>query len=128
MNKWAVALIVKVENYVKEEIEKGIYASCSLEELRKKNKALYWDILPEQYETSYGNPVYAAKVLGKEMGQLLSFLYTELRGLIVYAFEKREWDFLVGLELFLQVYSEFQEYIKSQKEHHKRCGQKQRSD
>lgn len=101
---------------LKEEIEKGIYASCSLEELRKKNKALYWDILPEQYETSYGNPVYAAKVLGKEMGQLLSFLYTELRGLIVYAFEKREWDFLVGLELFLQVYSEFQgeEYVSPQ--------------
>ena len=28
--------------------------------------------------------------------------------MIVYAWEQKEWDFLVGLELFLQVYSEFE--------------------
>lgn len=93
----------------KEELEVGSYGCLTLEELRRKNREMYQDILPEHYDTSYGNPVYAANRLGKDMGQLLSFLYTELRGMIVYVFEKREWDILVGLELFLQVYSEFED-------------------
>ncbi len=93
---------------LKEQIDAGDYFSCDLNALREKNKALYADILPEHYASSYGNPAYAAEKLGEKHGQLLSFLYTELRGLIVYAFEQRKWDFVVGLELFLQVYSEFQ--------------------
>lgn len=94
---------------LKEEIAEGKYQQFSLEELRKKNKELYEDILPQQYGQSYGNPDYAAEILGKSYGPLFSFLYTELRGLIVYAFEGRNWDILVGLELFLQVYGEFQD-------------------
>ena len=42
------------------------------------------------------------------MELLLSSLYGELRGMIVYAYEDRLWDFLVCLELFLQIYSEFE--------------------
>lgn len=80
----------------------------SLEELRLENTGYYQDILPENYPTSYSSPDYAAKILGEELGVLLSFLYTELRGMIVYAWEQKEWDLLVGLELFLQVYSEFE--------------------
>ncbi len=91
----------------KEELDTGDYIACSLEELQEKNRKLYEDILPEHYEASYGNPAYAVSRLGEKHGQLLSFLYTELRGTIVYAFEGRKWDFVVCLELFLQVYSEF---------------------
>ena len=68
---------------LKEEIAEGKYQQFSLEELRKKNKELYEDILPQQYGQSYGNPDYAAEILGKSYGPLFSFLYTELRGLIV---------------------------------------------
>ncbi len=92
---------------LKEELEAGNYFTCSLEELQDKNKRLYEDILPEYYDESYGNPAYAVDKLGEKHGHLLSFLYTELRGLIVYAFEGRKWDFVVCMELFLQVYSEF---------------------
>lgn len=94
---------------VKDEVQLGKYQQYPLEVLRKKNRELYQDILPDRYARSYGNPAYAAEVLGAEYGPLFSFLYTELRGMIVYAFEGREWDILVGLELFLQVYSEFQD-------------------
>ena len=92
---------------LKEELDAGDYFACSLEELQAKNRKLYEDILPEQYGKSYGNPAYAVSRLGDKYGRLLSFLYTELRGMIVYAFEGRKWDFVVCLELFLQVYSEF---------------------
>lgn len=78
----------------------------SLVELREQNRKLYEDILPENYGNSYGNPAYAAKVLG-EYGQAFTFLYAELRGAVVYAFEKRWWDFTVTLELFLEIYAAF---------------------
>ena len=89
-------------------VETGEMKKLSLEELRLENIGYYQDILPENYPTSYSSPDYAAKILGEDLGVLLSFLYTELRGMIVYAWEQKEWDFLVGLELFLQVYSEFE--------------------
>ena len=38
---------------------------------------------------------------------LFSFLYMELRGTIIYAFEDRMWDMLVSLEIFLEVYQLF---------------------
>ena len=89
-------------------VETGEMKKLSLEEMRLENIGYYQDILPENYPTSYSSPDYAAKILGEDLGVLLSFLYTELRGMIVYAWEQKEWDFLVGLELFLQVYSEFE--------------------
>ena len=92
-----------------DEIAEGRYREYSLDVLRQKNRDMYRDILPENYDTSYGNPAWAADKLGKDYGQMLSFLYTELRGLIVYAFEERVWDMLVGMELFLQVYGEFED-------------------
>ena len=63
-------------------------------------------VLPENYRNSYGNPVYACEKLG-EYGKDFSFLYAELRGIVVYAFEKRLWDITVLLELFLEVYGAF---------------------
>ena len=52
----------------------------TLEELKERNHALYEDVLPENYEESYGNPSFAVKMLGDGYGQLLSFLYAEIRG------------------------------------------------
>lgn len=81
-------------------------ANLSLKELQEQNAVLYEDILPENYGKSYGNPAYAQEVLG-EYGQAFTFLYAELRGAIVYAYEKRIEDLTVTLELFLEVYAAF---------------------
>ena len=80
----------------------------TLGELQAQNYELYQDVLPQNYEKSYGNPVYAQKMLG-EYGRAFTFLYTELHGTIGYAFEKKVWDITVGLELFLEIYSAFSE-------------------
>ena len=82
--------------------------SLSEEELKSRNAQLYADISPENYGTSYGNPACAAKLLG-QYGQAFCFLYAELRGAIVFAFEKRIWDLTVVMELLLEIYSEFSE-------------------
>ena len=79
----------------------------SLEELSDWNHRLYEDILPENYGESFANPDYAADCLGKEFGPLLSFLYTELRGCIVYAFEMRLEYIAILCETFLEVYNLF---------------------
>ena len=59
------------------------------------------------YEQSFANPSYAVQMLGEGVGQILSFIYTEIRGMIVYAFEGREEELLIHMELFLQIHSEY---------------------
>lgn len=83
------------------------WEKLSLEELSDWNHRLYEDILPENYGESFANPDYAADCLGKEFGSLLSFLYTELRGCIVYAFEMRLEYIAILCEIFLEVYNLF---------------------
>ena len=71
------------------------------------NHALYEDILGENYETSYANPEYAAKVFGEELGKLLCFLYTEIRSDIVYAYEQRVEDMVIYNEALIEIYNVF---------------------
>lgn len=73
------------------------------EQLKEQNKRLYSDITGEAYETSYANPVYAVSLFGEEYGQLLSFLYTELRGLAAYAFEEKLFEITIAMELYLEI-------------------------
>lgn len=91
-----------------DEIECGEYKDMELEELERWNKRLYEDIMPEHYETSYANPAYAAEKFGVEYGQLLSFLYTEIRGGIPYVFEKKQEYVTILMELFVEIYNCFE--------------------
>lgn len=90
-------------------IESGTYAGLPLEQLKEWNENLYADILPGQYETSYANPDYAVEKAGRAYGQILSFLYTELRGAIAYVFEGRKEYLDILYELFIEIYNEFEE-------------------
>ena len=78
-----------------------------MEELQERNRQLYEDILPENYGISYANPTYAEEILGKEHGNLLCFLYTELRALIGYVYEDKIFDCVIRMELFLEIYGMF---------------------
>lgn len=82
--------------------------NLSLRELQILNASMYQDVNGEAYENSYANPAYAVKKLG-EYGKLLSFVYSEIRGMIVYAFEKRLFDITICNELFIEIYSSFEE-------------------
>ena len=90
-------------------IESGTYADLPLDELKKWNESLYADILPGQYETSYANTDYAVEKTGREYGQILSFLYTELRGAIPYIFEGRKEYLDILYELFIEIYNAFED-------------------
>ena len=71
-------------------------AKVPLAELQSANKALYAQVLPERYETSFLNPAFAVRELGEEYGRLLSCLYTQLRSTIGYAYEQK-----LGMQLHL---------------------------
>lgn len=88
-------------------VESGELKRAPLSELQKRNKELYQDILPENYGNSYANPAFACKELGEEFGRLLSFLYAELRSLIPYAYEGRQFEITIRMELFLEIYAAF---------------------
>ena len=88
-------------------LKKGGLETASLEELQRRNRALYADILPEHYEESYGNPAYAVGELGEDTGRELCFLYAELRSLIGCVYEDRLEDVVIRMELFLEVYGAF---------------------
>ena len=92
---------------LRQALEMDALDDSSEEEWQALNRELYEDILPENYSLCYGNPDMACAVFGKEIGQMISFLYMELRGAIVFAFEDRERDMLLLMELFLQVYAAF---------------------
>ncbi|MBQ2276515.1 MAG: aminopeptidase [Lachnospiraceae bacterium] len=83
--------------------------TVTLEEKQAKNHALYEDILPENYEHSYGNPTFAVKELGEEFGQLLCFLYAEIRTMIHYSYEQEPYFITILAELWIEIYNLFQQ-------------------
>lgn len=108
------AFFVRTAQFVKElgglveRLKAGYLEQASLKELQEEERKLYADILPEHYGMSFGNPAYAADELGAELGPLLSFLYKELRGGIVSAYEGKLWELTAAGETFIQVYNLFE--------------------
>lgn len=101
------AFVLLVKNIVTM-VEENRLPNLTLKELKSINRALYEDIIVDNYETSYANPTYACERLGDKFGKLLAFLYTELRGIIVYAYESRLYELTIHLELLIEVYNYFE--------------------
>ncbi|MEZ3488163.1 MAG: aminopeptidase [Lachnospiraceae bacterium] len=104
-----MADFVMMIDEVRTELAADSFFKKDMEALAAENRRLYEDILPEAYGTSYANPSYAVQVFGKEYGQILSFLYTELRGCIAYVFEQRTEYLDILYELLIAVYNQFEE-------------------
>jgi len=103
----AQAFIRLVGSIVKMKEEDRL-GKLSLEEQKALNRALYDDIAGDNYLVSYCNPSYANEAFGDKLGKLLSFLMTELRSIIVFAYEGRLHELTIYLELFIQVYNYFE--------------------
>lgn len=84
-------------------------AECTFEELKVENEHIYKDVLAENYETSYANPSFAASKMGEEIGQMLSFLYTEIRSEIAHVYEQKLEYLTICNELFISVYNCFED-------------------
>lgn len=98
--------IISMDDLVNK-VNSGAFDDYSSEALAAYNKSLYEDILPDNYDSSYANPSYACDKLGISFGRLLSFLYVEVRGMILLAYEKRIEEITELMELFLEVCCQF---------------------
>lgn len=96
---------------LKHNIDTKCYENAALEELQRVNTDLYKDVLDstDAYDKSFANPSYACERLGLDYGRLLSFLYIEIRGMIVYAYEKRTAQMTSVAELFVEIYCMFEQ-------------------
>ena len=110
-----------------EKVKSGmpISESCTAGELQQINAALYQDVMPENYETSYCNYEYTRHMFGEKIAEneiedidkreylfadYLTFLCYEFHGLIAAAFEGRVVDLTVWFELFVEVYGIFEDF------------------
>lgn len=100
--KWVLLLLDQ-----RRMLEDGTFETMPLEDLAKANLALYKDILPDNYGGSWANPVYAVSVFGREMGQVMSSLFYELRCMISQVYEGDAERFLTRMELLLEIYCAF---------------------
>ncbi|MCR4640723.1 MAG: aminopeptidase [Lachnospiraceae bacterium] len=69
-----------------------------------KNRRLYEDILPENYEKSWCDPAKACAAFGREYGQLAAAVAAEMRAAIPAAVEGSTESLLIRMELLLQLY------------------------
>ncbi len=90
-------------------IQEGRLSTLDLKEQKGLNRALYEDIMGDNYDSSYTNPSFAADRLGDKYGKLLSFLATELRAIIYYAYEGRLYPITIYMELLIEIYNYFEE-------------------
>ncbi len=93
----------KVYN-VYETLEEYGRDNVSLQQFKQWNDELYADIREPNYSSlSYANPDVAVERFGKELGQPLCFLYTELRALIPSAYQSNLFDLVIYSELFVEI-------------------------
>ena len=98
----AVAKFVNTVFGVYEQLKEGS-EQYDLAQYQEWNTLLYQDILPDHYSESWANPDVAVKAYGTTMGQMLSFLYTEIRSMIPSAYEDELEDLVIFSELFVEV-------------------------
>lgn len=80
------------------------------------NKKLYCEILPDNYDSCYGNPDYVYDLyknsgIGEidDIAKMLCYVYSEIHALVPYAYEKNYEFLTIYLELFIEVYVMFQD-------------------
>lgn len=95
---------------IRGKLEDGWYEAHP-EQWPAMNRAMYEDILPENYAESFANPAYAVSMLGEDMGKLLCFLNAQIRGLIAYIFEGKREIAVAHAELFVQVVCILMDYL-----------------
>lgn len=98
--------------------ENGKLRTLSLEELQNWNNKMYEEFYEKNYNSSYGNPAYAADKFGVEIGQILSFLYYHIAIANKAAYMADRKKLTIMEELFVRVYDCFEndnENISGQK-------------
>lgn len=104
------AFAFEIENLARLQLREEL-DGFTLEELKQLNHRLYADILPEHYAESFADPAYAVKILGADLGVLLSAFYAQFRAAIVFAYECRLTDITILCETLIEIYNMFEDGV-----------------
>lgn len=104
------AFAFEIENLARLQLREEL-DGFTLEELKQLNHRLYADILPEHYAESFADPAYAVKILGTDLGVLLSAFYAQFRAAIVFAYECRLTDITILCETLIEIYNMFEDGV-----------------
>ena len=83
-----IAVFLDKVNAFQEKISKNYFETKNFQELQEENLSLFKNIV--EYKESYCNPAFAVKIFERELGQLLSAIYSDFRSLIKAIFTKND--------------------------------------
>ena len=92
------AVFLDKVNAFQEKISKNYFETKNFQELKEENLSLFKDVI--EYKESYNNPTFAVKIFEKELGQLLSAIYSDFRCLIKAIFTKNDNSILKYKEFY----------------------------
>lgn len=107
-----VAMFLCVVDEILVSTMNGSFFTTSVNKKINLLKDLYIEVKPRNYENSFLNPTYAVYKFGKEIGQILSALYAEMRSCIIYAYDQKYEQVLMREEFFLQIYGMYLESMQ----------------
>ena len=99
----AAEFILKSVEY-EEKFNDQYLKSTSFEDLYNENNKFFHELKPENYEASYANPQFSIEKFGEGMGQMLSFVYAELREYVGYAVTHQRSKIEAGNNTFIKIY------------------------
>lgn len=91
-------------------VESGEFMQADLQQQKQQNEALYAEVYPEAYETSYLNPEYAVKTLGENFGLLFSCVAVQLFQKIEKVFRGDFMQLTIAMELFVEIYNVYEQW------------------
>ena len=91
-------------------VETGEFMQADLQQQKQQNEALYAEVYPEAYETSYLNPEYAVKTLGENFGLLFSCVAVQLFQKIEKVFRGDFMQLTIAMELFVEIYNVYEQW------------------
>lgn len=91
-------------------VESGEFMQADLQQQKQQNEALYAEVYPEAYETSYLNPEYAVKTLGENFGLLFSCVAVQLFQKIAKVFRGDFMQLTIAMELFVEIYNVYEQW------------------
>lgn len=80
------------------------HQDTSLASLRAENEKRYKEILPENYDQSFANPVVCVDLYGQTVGQMLSFIYAKARTCYNFAYSRKIFRISSVYDLFIKSY------------------------
>lgn len=85
-----------------EEVGEAYFTEHSFEQLLELNRNYYQDIIGDAYQVSYANPAFCSERFQEKKGQILAYLYTQIRQFVAFAFEKDQASMTWNMEVFIK--------------------------